>query len=113
MPATQYFGDITFSHDRYYSKQIRVNDPFYVKIFAKHGNGVSLLHKFAVAKQIQNDVANFATKNGSTLKYSWDIYSSKFKLTNGSFLFELKAKPQEWNNKDFTLEAKNSTNFRT
>jgi hypothetical protein len=113
MPATHYYGDITFDHDKLFSKNFKCTDPFYIKIFTKHGNGVSLLHKFAVQKAIENDVATFSTKNGSTLKYAWDIYASKFKLTNGAFLFETKAKPADWNNKDFAFEAKNATNFKT
>lgn len=104
---------MTFQHDRLFSKNFKCMDPLYVKIFTKHGNGVSLLHKFAVQKAIENDAAAFSTKNGTTLKYAWDIYASKFKLTNGAFLFETKAKPSDWNNDDFAFEAKNATNFKT
>lgn len=113
MPKNQFFGDMTFDHDRLFTKGYNHTNPLYVKIFTKHGAGVSLLHKFAVNKQIENDVAAYKTKNGSTLKYAWDMYSSKFKLTNGAFLFEVKAKPADWNTNDLSFEAKNATNFKT
>jgi hypothetical protein len=48
MPATHYYGDTTFDHDKLFSKNFKCMDPMYIKIFTKHGNGVSLLHKFAV-----------------------------------------------------------------
>lgn len=113
MPATFYYGDMTFMHDKQFNKNFKCMDPLYVKIFTKHGNGVSLLHKFAVQKAIENDAATFSTKNGTTLKYAWDVCASKFKLSNGAFMFEAKAKPADWNNKDFSFEAKNATNFKT
>jgi hypothetical protein len=104
---------MTFNHDRLFSKGFRQDSAFYMKVFSKHGNGVSMLHKAKINRRIGAEQSEFDVKNGSTLKYSWDMYAAKYKLSNGAAMFELKAKPQDLNTSDLAFEAKNSTNFKT
>ena len=41
------------------------------------------------------------------------MFSSKYKLENGSFAFDIKAKPADWNTNDLSFEAKNATSYKT
>ena len=54
---------------------------------------------------------NYNFTNVATLKYNFDMYSSKFKLGNEALLFEIGIKPPTLNTVDATFSAKHSSKY--
>ena len=109
MPKNIFFGDVTFDHDKLFTKGFSYGTPFYFKARSSPDGSTKLLNR----SRVDANGDALTVKNAATLKYSWDMYSTKTKISNGAFGFEIKAKPVDFNDEDKTVELKSATNFKT
>lgn len=109
MPKNIFFGDVTFDHDKLFTKGFSYGTPFYFKARSSPDASTKLLNRSRV--DASGDA--LAVRNVATLKYSWDMYSTKTKIQNSAFGFEIKAKPADFNDEDKSVEVKSATNYKT
>ena len=76
MPKNIFFGDVTFDHDKLFTKGFNFGSPLYFKARSSPDSSTKLLNRSRV--NLSGD--ELTVKNAATLKYSWDMYSTKTKL---------------------------------
>ena len=110
--AKFFYGDVARDHDNFYKKHVFADTPLYVKVKSHPGDKTDLMHKFRINKSVNDkNEASYSVINAATMRHTYDIFSSKFKLSNCCAHFEVTGKPEGLNKDGMKFEHKHTATY--